>query len=236
MATFLAIPYGSGSGHIHHLQPNVLWFFTCLLSSLALSAALLQCRLPKALLYSLLVAGIGFSIPQGWALPFEIETALVAQFFICIGYSLKQKHWLENISRIHSTIAGTLLLIIGSLLTAAQGQVDMRSDVYGNPLLFLTTALTLIAAFILLTLHLPRNSISSRTADATLYIFPLHMICFTLFSGVYVYIFKWDLSARTNHLNGLIATLLICGFLTTLAPHLLQQCFPYFFQNKAKSK
>jgi acyltransferase len=174
----LSLAYASGtiSGPLQ-LHPLVLWFFPALISALLLGFAvtrLLPSPLQGFLPLLLLLAGL-LPLP---ALPWELETGLLASVFLLLGCALRRNaHWQAWLRRL-SPWTAFLLLLLGSLLALLNGRTDFRSSQFAHAWLWLPSCLLLLAALCSLAWKLPPSSLARRLSDASLYIFPLHPLFF----------------------------------------------------------
>jgi acyltransferase len=226
--TFLTIPYGTGTPEGIHLQPIVLWFFPCLFLCQAylLSVSLLRDRI--VWLLSILLATVGFLLPTTLALPFELETALVTQLFVTIGYMAKKNQWMERVSSC-GVLLPSVLILLGSGLAAMNERVDVRNSHFGNPFLFLAAALSICFGLALLASKEPPHWISKYLSDNAILIFPLHVTVFSFFAAFYVYVLRLDLSVRQNPIVELTASVVNCALIAFVAAPICRKWFPWVY-------
>jgi acyltransferase len=230
----LAILYGTGKPEGFSVEPSALWFFPCLFSARLLVYG--ACRLSRmhgvrAAALSLALSALGMALPRALALPLELDAALVAQGFMLLGFELRRHAVVERIAR------GSLALVVGLFAVGwacayYNGEVDMRASAYGNVFLYygaaIGTSLALLASFF----GRRPSRLASAVAANTLVIFPLHILVFTVFAAVYVYVFRWPLSVRQNAFVGLAASVANVALLVALAP-LFRTYLPWVYGLKA---
>lgn len=116
----------------------VMWFLPCLLVSLILFYFIMKLNKLKTLV-SLILLIIGFILSYyDIILPWTLEIALVAQFFIYTGYLYKSKF--NNINKNNNILIIIIGFILVSICTYFNKGVAMLGSVYNNPLLFLLGA------------------------------------------------------------------------------------------------
>ncbi|MGZ0655550.1 acyltransferase family protein [Coraliomargarita sp. W4R53] len=222
----LATFYGTGTPDSFCVQPIPLWFFPCLLMSRVIVFGLFRMKGFMPIILSVLLCGIGFLIPRGIALPFEFETALVAQFFLTLGIYARRSNAIYRITSRDFGIFAVALLLVGSFLATMNVSVDMRTSKFGNPILFFTSSIMISMAFTLAFRELCERSWVLAVSKATIFIFPLHILVFAALSGFYVYALGVDLSIKSNGWVGLVASVSITAALTVIYPY-ARRIFPW---------
>lgn len=223
--TFLTIFYGTGTPSFIHLQPLVLWFFPCLFLSQLFVLSVSKLDHLKIAITSIFIASIGFLLPQGIALPFELETALVAQIFVTLGFLAKEKRWIENIAK-WKLGPGFIMLFTGVALALLNGKIDMRSSSYENPLLFLSGAIMTTLGLAVFFSKVGSLRISSLLSSNSVIIFPLHTLIFSFIVGVYIHIFNWDLKEINNPVLGLISSIANCAIILVFIVPIFKKWLP----------
>ena len=233
--TFLMIFYGSGTGELFHVKPVNLWFFPCLLIAQIIIAYTLRFPLKVQFLLSAMLCLLGLFMPTSIILPFELETALVAQVFVFSGYVFKAKSWLKEIEKWNIKYA-LFLLCVGGALASINGSIDMRISIYSNILLFFISSHLTILGLSALLAKLDSHRLSSWISKNTIIIFPTHHIVFTLFSGIYVYVLKLDLAVREDAIVGLVASAMNVMFIMFFIVPICQKYLPVIYGLKSGEK
>lgn len=229
----LALLYGTGTPTLFSVVPVVLWFFPCLFTS-HLIVYLIHTKLRRwQSSFSALLALVGFFIPSWLALPLELETALVAQWFVFWGHQIRTRtHIVEAVSS--SVVGAFFLLALGTTCALLNEQVDMRASEFGNPVLFLGSAVLITVGLLALAMRLPSHRLLDLMAKNTIVLFPLHPLVFSLFSGVYV-LLGYPLSIRSNPWIGLLASILNTALLLLGVP-LFSKFLPWVYGIESKRR
>ena len=124
----------------------VLWFLPCLFSSLIISYFLIKLFKKKYVLVSVIIFAIGFILSNSKIyMPFALETAMIAQLFVILGYAFKSiKVSNENVlnNKFLNYIIFPLLLVLLLIIIKLNGTVNMLSHIYNNPVYFVIGALS----------------------------------------------------------------------------------------------
>ena len=228
-----AILYGTGSPEFFHLNPVVLWFFPCLIVSQIIVQTLFKAKEILGLSLSLVFCVIGLSFDRSITLPFELDTALVDQFFVYLGVFARKKNFMNFFDQKSAIGVSLLFLIVGSAAAFLNAGVDMRISKYSNPLYFFLSSVFLSTAFAVLFQKLPASTIVSQISKNTIIVFPLHPIVFSVFSAIYVFIFHFDLSIRENPFVGFFASIIITLVLAYSSP-IARKLIPWAYGIKPK--
>ena len=184
----LAYLYGSGArdGTVN-VYPLPLWFLPALIVGSTLCYGLRQLPWPYALLAAIFCLLLSFEL-SAMALPFSLETGFCAAFFLYLGSLIGMRA--NPLPRLWSLLLGIAALSLGALLMSLSPKVDFRILVFWNPLYTLSAfACSFLGLFLLLS-QVSGRRIIRRMADASLFIFPIHLLLF------YTYNF---IAARLNH-------------------------------------
>ncbi|QNM95047.1 WecB/TagA/CpsF family glycosyltransferase [Chitinimonas koreensis] len=190
----LALGYGEA------LTVNyALWFFPALFAT-ALLHHLLRRRLDAgpacAAALALALAVVLLREPSWPRLPWGLDNALVALGFYAAGALLRQ--WSEQRpARLvepppprWAWPAALALAGAVAALTALNGRVDLNYLVFGRwPALYLPTAFAGIGLVAAVARRLPDSALARRLARDSLVLFPLHVLAFSLFTGIGVKLF-----------------------------------------------
>ncbi|MGX9367341.1 acyltransferase family protein [Desulfoplanes sp. PS50] len=225
VSPILAFFYGTGKPDTIKLTPVVLWFFPCLFSSQILFYICSRCGSNLLPIFSFLLMILGFIIPRDLAMPFQLETAFVAQAYLVLGFKLKNKIGkFEN----HYKIWFILFLLIGTSCAFLNERIEMLSSVYGNIFLFLGSSILISLAFMMAFQKLPSSQVIKLIAKNTIIIFPLHPIIFSFFAGCYVFILNLPLNVRNNTMIGLVASILNILVILAIVP-LIKKNVPWIY-------
>lgn len=187
--------YGSASFNDgRDLFPLVLWYFPAFITAMMLAYLIWNMPYPWlkfALVIAIYIGGIAF---QGAALPWELESGMLAALFVSAG------HWIRiraNGEAMPSWLFFSLMVLaIGGLALVGSGQLaplDMRQAIapWSGPLIahiahgILTAIIAIVVvlwlAAVMNLFRMPRWV--HWTSAATIWIFPLHMLIFRTLNG-----------------------------------------------------
>ncbi len=230
----LAALWGTGTLDSFSVFPIVLWFFPCLIVSRFLLYLFHRAPGFGFPIVSSVVCVAGLFWPSDRVLPWELETALVAQFFLMIGFFAKSRSIVESRSKTVRIVLGACLLAAGSIGAFVNGDVEMRTSVYSNGLLFLGNAIAISFGLCLLASLLPGSRLSRFLSRETILIFPLHPIVFSVLFGIYVFVFRQDLSIRENPWLAFFSSILITLGIPVFAPIVRRFC-PWVYGLRPKA-
>lgn len=174
-----AFLYGTGTPEIFRVVPVVLWYFPCLLCSQILAYLILKHGGKGRLVFSACVGGVGVLLPHTVVLPFELETALMGQFFILLGFQARRLSLVSVVGGRYWYLSVPGLLGLGTIAALMNTRVDMRSDEYGNVALFLVGSLSLCLGFTGIFYRLKHHRLAELISKNSIIIFPLHTIAFS---------------------------------------------------------
>ena len=146
---FCWILYGNRTTLIFADTNSSLWFLPCLFLAniiVKIMIMLLKNNTSKLLIVSMFFMGIGFllnNIDIKYGIPFELDNALIAVFFIIVGYFVKNNNKLfKKIINSWSCFIFLGLNIIFAFLNKIEtGYVLMADGIYGNFIFFVLGAL-----------------------------------------------------------------------------------------------
>lgn len=107
----------------------------------------------------------GFLWPN--QLPWCVNQAFVGMLLIYMGFAFRRSQLLETVNVAPPAMI-VLALVFGSFAAYLNGFVNMRTNTYGNPLLFIVAAILL--TFVMYYISLRLASSSSRLTDELKYI------------------------------------------------------------------
>jgi fucose 4-O-acetylase-like acetyltransferase len=226
----LAIFYGTGKPAGFRLEPTALWFFPCLFSARLIVYwvyRLADGSGARALSITMALSVVGLVIPSRIALPLELDAALVAQGFLVAGFELRRHNIVERIGS-SSPVLILALLGLGAVCAYSNIQVDMRASKYGNVVLYYASALATSVGVLAVFSKRSPSRIEKTVARNTVIIFPLHILVFSIFAAVYVFVLRLPLSVRENPMVGILASLANVAVLVLVAP-LVQRLLPWVY-------
>ncbi|MBC2606611.1 acyltransferase family protein [Pelagicoccus albus] len=180
----LAFLYGTGTPEVFRLVPVVLWFFPCLLCAQIIAYLLLKHGKNLALAFSLVLGAGSLLLPQSLVLPFELETALGAQFIILLGVIARRKNCVEYLAGKNWYFWIPALFAAGTWAAMLNVRVDMRSNEFGNVALFLASSIGITLALSAAFFRARKVRLVELISKNTVVIFPLHTIAFSAVHGI----------------------------------------------------
>ena len=233
MERALGTLYGTGTPSRIHVEPLVLWFLPCLFTARLLVFAGQRLGRRGGLVASLSLAAMGLVWPVRVVLPFELESALVAQAFMVLGLETARVRLVDRAPRPLALAA--LLAAMGAVCGFANGPVDLRISRYGNPLLFVIGALSTPAAIALVARRLRPSRVAGAVASSTLVIFPLHPLLFATFSAACMFVLPVPVDFRERSFVALALSVLNVALLTLVAP-LVRRVTPWIYGVRARDR
>lgn len=239
--------YGnSASGYFEWNRP--LWFLTCLFSIEIICFFILKViknrKEKQKNLYILMAISLSFLLSTAIAkwhliLPFELETAGTMFFFFGIGLVIRNQNRIQCLTEfIDMKLRGwksILLMIMGIIITVSlallNGSTDTRTDYFGNPFLFVITALAAVSIVLYISRLLKRNVVMEYIGKRTLAILAMHKFPIMFFKMVIPKLNEQILSG-----NLLVEILLTIGtiILCLIAERLIMVLVPEMFGKRRK--
>lgn len=180
---FVGMLYGIGDNEwLPH--NSIMWFLACLfvteLIFFLLNAAI---KTKRTLLLALLAcASLGYvdSVYSTTRLPLSLDVAFTGVVFFGLGYIFRDRILNSDFNMASAVIC--LLLGIGSGFL--NGRVDMNYSVYGNPLLFYTSSLLSIYAYICFAKRIPKIRFITYVGKNSLIFFLLQNAGFSVVNAL----------------------------------------------------
>lgn len=173
----------------------VLWFFTCLFTTSLIFFGARKYFSATFLLVALNLLGFGFTLlyDQSWPrLPWGLDNAMVAIAFYSTGHFFRryQEIILERTSKAGARMLALFMLAGVVYLAKINGEVDLNTLYFGShrTLFFLSAYLGILALFYL-SISLPATSVFQWLSKNTIIIFPIHLLMFSVFTGIAVVVF-----------------------------------------------
>lgn len=195
---FMGLIYGTDAFLISN---DVLWYFTGWFSTTIIFYLIFK---NKTLLKSILLmvsAVVGPCLPSiiGFRLPWNIEVALVATVFYGAGYMISQLSVdVDDLSEINKIFLSFILFVVFVFSVESNIPTNMSGMMYGNLLYYYFGAFSGVFLLILLSSFIPQNRIFKLIAENTIVIFPLHIVIFSIFTGVGVLFMGLDSEFNRN--------------------------------------
>ncbi|HEY9099594.1 MAG TPA: acyltransferase family protein [Thiobacillus sp.] len=218
----------------------VLWFFTSLLVTALIfhlarkyfsAGLLLLCFNLGALLFA-------FAREPSWPrLPWGLDNAIVALGFYSAGHYLHsyQPGILARISCKTAILIAAISmagLIYGAFLN---GEVDLNTLIFGHhPTLYSINAYLGILALFCLAIQLPGHATTRWLSQNSIIIFPLHLLMFSLFTGIGVVVFDLPHTFKSSAIEWTIAFTVLALLLSYPSAWILKRCAPAVFLKRSK--
>lgn len=222
---FLGMFYGIGDSE--WLPHNgMLWFLACLFIVEVIFYLINSFfRTWRPLLVVLLVfALIGYldSVYFSYRVPFSADIALTAVVLYGLGYLTKDYLLRSDANILYAFIC----LLLGMAIGFINDRVDMNSNIYGNPILFYTSSLLSIYAYISFAKRIPGNRFVNYVGANSLVFFLLQNIGF-LVINVLVFL-AMHIRPHTVEPNIIFACCYVLLSMLVLFPavHLIRQKAP----------
>jgi acyltransferase len=173
----------------------VLWFFTCLFTTSLIFFWARKHFSATFLLVAFNVMGLIFTLiydPSWQRLPWGLDNAVVALAFYSTGHFFR-RYQAAILEKTPKSVAVTLALVMvaGAAYAAGiNGEVDLNTLLFGSHrYLFLINAYVGILALFCFSISLPTHAVLQWLSNNTIIIFPLHLLMFSVFTGVGVVVF-----------------------------------------------
>ena len=173
----------------------VLWFFTCLLTTSLIFFVARAYFSAGFLLIALNLLGFVFTLiyDTSWPrLPWGLDNAVVAIAFYSSGHFFRDYHEAirEKTSKAGATVLALIMLAGVVYIANLNGEVDLNTLHFGHhrPLYFLGAYLGIVG-LCYLSISLPARSVYQWLSSNTLIIFPVHLLMFSVFTGIAVMAF-----------------------------------------------
>ncbi len=174
-----------------------LWFLTCLFTVSIYMYLILKIKSKSIRLFIiifLLLIGYMYSIflVPHFRLPWMIDTALVAVFFVFLG-KLIGVFLHKNLNKFPLLFLSLFFFSITQFLSIVNGRVDMQGMVFHNLILFILAANSGIFLVVFISKILPNNKILQYLGENSLIIFALHVPIFSIITGISKIMFNYPI-------------------------------------------
>ena len=213
----------------------VLWFFTCLFTTSLIFFWARKYFSATFLMVAFNFTGLVFTLiydPAWPRLPWGLDNAVVALSFYATGHFFRryQDAILQRTSKTSARMLALLMLAGVVYLASINGEVDLNTLYFGSqrPLFFISAYMGILALFYF-SVSLPTTAVFQWLSKNTIIIFPIHLLMFSVFTGVAVVVFGLPRSFKES--SFIWATLFpVLALLASYPASLfLQRYFPMVF-------
>lgn len=226
-----------GYGHTN----IVLWFFVCLAVT-TLAYYLLRQRFTERTVLALIVAAAAMFVlsrkPFWPRWPWCLDVGVVALLFYALGHWARGRlQRLRDASPLYLVVIALISLAATGVLTAKNGRVDLYALYFGaHPALFVPGALAGIGFVLSISLMFKARAVSRWLAANTIFIFPMHGLMFSLFTGMGVLVFGLPHDFKQSSVWFGIAYAAASLLLSFPAASIAYRVFPFVFQTRGMYK
>jgi len=219
----------------------VLWFFTCLFVTSMVFFVARKLFSYAVLLVTLNILAFIFTIyySRSWPrAPWGLDNAIVAIAFFSAGHAFRQFKlvFLGNVSRRVAIPLGLILFLLMLFLARINGEVDLNTMVFGNyKILYFLNGYLGIFSLYLFSVGLANNLITKWLSRNTIIIFPVHLLMYSLFTGIAVVMFGLPHSFKDTSIGWTILFSILALLLSYPVAVLLHQLFPSIFGKRSKN-
>ncbi|WP_162264485.1 acyltransferase family protein [Thiobacillus denitrificans] len=173
----------------------VLWFFMCLLTTSLIFFAARRYFSAAFLFVAFNFSGLVFTLaydPSWPRLPWGLDNAVVALTFYSTGHFFReyQDAVLEKTPKSMAMMLGLFMMAGVAYAAGINGEVDLNTLLFGSHRsLFLINAYLGVVALFYFSISLPTNAVFQWLSKNTIIIFPIHLLMFSVFTGVGVVVF-----------------------------------------------
>jgi len=232
---FWAIFYGSGTSETEGLKPIQLWFLPCYFTTQILLYWIMRLRaLWSRALVALALVWLGTYPLRDLILPLELESATVAVIFAWFGLEMRRAELIAKLSRFR-WLSLAVLLPSGVAFALINPLSDLRSNQFGNPVLYILAATLLFLAAALMAEKIPSLKLTTLLARQAIIINPCHILVFSGIAGVYVFVFHLPLTVRYIPWVGTLDSMVNLA-VSMVAALLVERFIPIVYGWNKKSK
>jgi acyltransferase len=173
----------------------VLWFFTCLFTTSLIFFWARKYVSATFLLVAFNLMGLVFTLvydPSWQRLPWGLDNAVVALAFYSTGHFFRryQDAILEKTPKSMAMMLALFMVAGVAYVAGINGEVDLNTLLFGSHrYLFLINAYLGVLALFYISISLPANAVFQWLSKNTIIIFPIHLLMFSIFTGVGVVVF-----------------------------------------------
>ncbi|MBU0731004.1 MAG: acyltransferase family protein, partial [Proteobacteria bacterium] len=177
------------------ISNDVLWYFTCLFCTTIIFYWVARLNYPLRIALLFLLGILGSALPDliGFRLPWNLEVSFVAVVFFGTGHFCSDLEFKQiNHNPLSQSITASLLAVTFLVSVTQNTAVNLSGMKFGNLGYFYLGAFSGISLTILLSRMIPHNHILDWISRNTIIIFPLHIVIFSIFTGIGVLFLNLD--------------------------------------------
>jgi acyltransferase len=217
----------------------VLWFFTCLFTTSLIFFWARKYFSATFLLVAFNSMGLLCTLmydPSWQRLPWGLDNAVVALAFYSTGHFFRryQDAILEKTPK-SMAITLALFMVAGVAYVAGiNGEVDLNTLLFGSHrYLFLINAYLGVLALFYFSISLPANAVFQWLSKNTIIIFPIHLLMFSVFTGIGVVVFGMPHAFKESSFLWTGAFPLLALLLSYPSALFLHRFFPVVFGKRS---
>ena len=217
----------------------VLWFFTCLLTTALIFFAARRYFSAAFLFVAFNLSGLAFTLvydPSWPRLPWGLDNAAVALAFYSTGHFFRayQDAVLENIPKSAAMMIALFMMAGVAYVAGINGAVDLNTLLFGSHrYLFLINAYLGVVALFCFSISLPAHAVFQWLSKNTIIIFPLHLLMFSVFTGIAVVGFGMPHAFKESSFLWTAAFALLALCLSYPSAWFLHRFFPMVFGKRS---
>lgn len=217
----------------------VLWFFTCLFTTSLIFFWARKYFSATFLLVAFNSMGLLFTLtyePSWQRLPWGLDNAVVALAFYSTGHFLRryQDAILEKTPKSMAMTLALFMVAGVAYVAGINGEVDLNTLLFGSHrYLFLINAYLGVLALFYFSISLPANAVFQWLSKNTIIIFPIHLLMFSVFTGIGVVGFGMPHAFKESSFLWTGAFPLLALFLSYPSALFLYRFFPVVFGRRS---
>nr|WP_161984184.1 acyltransferase family protein [Sulfuriferula plumbiphila] len=218
----------------------VLWFFTCLFTTslIYFIARKFFSYLSLLILFNSIAFAFTLFYDKSWPrTPMGLDNAVVALAFFSAGHSFRQYQpvFLESMSKKRAIPASLFLFSWVLIFTILNGEVDLNTMSFGNyKILYFLIAYLGIFSLYFFSISIPNNLVFKWLSKNTIIIFPVHLLMFSVFTGIAEVVFGMPHSFRESSVVWTVLFAVSALLLSYPASLFLYRYFPNVFGGRKK--
>lgn len=217
----------------------VLWFFTCLFTTSLIFFWARKYFSATFLLVAFNSMGLLFTLtyePSWQRLPWGLDNAVVALAFYSTGHFFRryQDAILEKTPKSMAMTLALFMVAGVAYVAGINGEVDLNTLLFGSHrYLFLINAYLGVLALFYFSISLPANAFFQWLSKNTIIIFPIHLLMFSVFTGIGVVVFGMPHAFKESSLLWTGAFPLLALLLSYPSALFLYRFFPVVFGKRS---
>ncbi len=218
----------------------VLWFFTCLFTTslIFFIARKFFSNLSLLILFNAVAFVFTLIYDKSWPrTPMGLDNAVVALAFFSAGHFFRQYQpiFMESMFKKRAIHASLFLFILVLIFSSLNGEVDLNTMSFGNyKILYFLSAYLGIFSLYFLAVCIPTNLIFQWLSKNTIIIFPVHLLMFSVFTGIAEMVFGMPYSFRESSVVWTVLFAVSALLLSYPVSQFLYRFFPWIFGGEKK--